>query len=221
MKKKWLYTWMFFLCSFITIQAQNKTTFQREFSVGGSGGITISKVNFNPAVKQQSTFLQYTGGVTARFISERYFGLQAELNLSQRGWKEHNKDSTQWRYSESLLYMELPVFTHIYFGMTKRTRMVFNIGPQISYMFSQRTVESHIRMPDNNPQHSSNIQKPFDWGLCGGLGIELRTGIGRFILDGRYYFGLSDIFNNRKSDYFSASSNQVISAKLTYLFDLK
>jgi hypothetical protein len=51
------------------------------------------------------------------------------------------------------------------------------------------------------------------------MGFELRTGIGNFILDGRYYFGLSDIYNNAKADDFQASSNQVIGVKLTYFFN--
>ena len=64
------------------------------------------------------------------------------------------------------------------------------------------------------------LEKKFDWGLCGGPGFELRTGIGSFLLEGRYYYALGDIFNSRKEDYFSKSSSQVISAKLTYMIPI-
>lgn len=64
------------------------------------------------------------------------------------------------------------------------------------------------------------VQKKFDWGLCGGPGIELRTGIGSFLLEGRYYYALGDMFNSRKGDTFSKSSSQIISAKLTYLIPI-
>jgi hypothetical protein len=58
--------------------------------------------------------------------------------------------------------------------------------------------------------------------LTGGAGIELKTGIGIFNLEGRYYFGLGDIFNNRRGDnaYFSRSAHRVISAKLTYYIQM-
>jgi hypothetical protein len=44
---------------------------------------------------------------------------------------------------------------------------------------------------------------------------------GSFLIEGRYYFGLADFYNSAKKDYFSRSSNATISAKITYLFDLK
>ena len=69
-------------------------------------------------------------------------------------------------------------------------------------------------------QRTMEVQKKFDWGLCGGPGIELRTGIGSFLLEGRYYYALGDMFNSRKGDTFSKSSSQIISAKLTYLIPI-
>jgi hypothetical protein len=47
--------------------------------------------------------------------------------------------------------------------------------------------------------------------------LEVRTGIGNFILEGRYYYGLSDVFNNTRADVFLNSHNQVITVKLSYL----
>jgi hypothetical protein len=56
----------------------------------------------------------------------------------------------------------------------------------------------------------------------GGLGVEVHTRkAGSFLIEGRYYFGLADFYNSAKKDYFSRSSNATISAKITYLFDLK
>ena len=72
----------------------------------------------------------------------------------------------------------------------------------------------------SNEQHNMAIQKKFDWGLCGGPGLELRTGIGYFLLEGRYYYALGDIYGSRKSDYFNKSSSQVISARIIYLLPI-
>ena len=62
--------------------------------------------------------------------------------------------------------------------------------------------------------------RKFDYGIAGGAGLEVRTGIGNFILEGRYYFGLNDFYNNTKRDYFGRSAHATIIGKLTYLFDL-
>ena len=59
-------------------------------------------------------------------------------------------------------------------------------------------------------------QKKIDYGITAGMGVEIRTGIGNFALEGRYYMGFGDIYNNKKQDPYSRSANRVISAKLTY-----
>jgi hypothetical protein len=60
-------------------------------------------------------------------------------------------------------------------------------------------------------------EQTFDYGITGGMGFELRTGIGSFIVEGRYYFGLSDLLGNSMEDFFQSSHNQIIGLKLTYL----
>ena len=59
-----------------------------------------------------------------------------------------------------------------------------------------------------------------DYGLTGGAGMEVRTGIGHFQIEGRDYFGLNDFYNNSKRDYFSRSAHSAISVRLAYLFDI-
>ena len=66
------------------------------------------------------------------------------------------------------------------------------------------------------------VDKPFDYGLTGGLGCEVRIKNNHAImLEGRYYFGLADIFNNKSADYFSVSSNQSILVSLSYMYNIK
>ena len=120
--------------------------------------------------------------------------------------------------------MELPFLTHIHFG-SKRVRVFVNLGPKIGYALSEkarsRTLMARTRtrtVRTNNIQWKS--KRSSIGGLCGGPGIELRTGIGSFLLEGRYYYALGDMFNSRKGDTFSKSSSQIISAKLTYLIPI-
>ena len=184
------------ICGFMggTGHAQGNV-FKKELSVGGSFGTTFSYVSFMPKV-QHGMKMGYTGGATIRWITEKHLGLQAELNFAQFGWKETFEEEPQYRYER---------------------------GPKIGYALSESTDENLNGATPNltNDQHDMPIDKRFEWGLCGGPGIELRTGIGCFLLEGRYYYALGDIYNSRKGDVFSKSSTQVISAKITYLIPIK
>ncbi|MDR2058021.1 MAG: PorT family protein [Dysgonamonadaceae bacterium] len=209
---------------FFQISYGQENAFQSEWAMGVNVGVTLSNVRFSP-IRSQDLLRQESGGITIRYISEKNFGIQAELNYSLRGWKEKTDTINVNTYSRSLSYLELPVTTHLYFNLGEKSRLIFNIGPQIGYNIGEKILKSELQEetdPDLlNRYYNQKIQRIFDYGITGGLGFEFRTGIGNFILDGRYYFGLSDIFSNKKSDLFHASSNQVIGVKLTYLFNFR
>lgn len=201
------------------VQAQ-RSSFRQELGVGASFGTNFSSVTFSPKVKQGMQ-MGFSGGATVRWNTEANLGLQAELNFSQEGWSEQYDSQPSYEYKRSIQYLELPFLTHIYFG-SKRMKFFVNLGPKVGYAFSEKTTSN---LPDGftpeensaTEQHNMPIEKKFEWGLCGGPGMELRTGIGYFLLEGRYYYALGDIYNSRKEDYFSRSASQVISVKLTYL----
>ena len=65
------------------------------------------------------------------------------------------------------------------------------------------------------------IQNKFDYGIAVGAGIEFSLPkMGHLMLEGRYYYGLGNIFKNSKSDYFGKSNYGQIVIKATYLFDI-
>ena len=81
---------------------------RHNFAVGVNGGINLNSVSFSPSVKQKN-LMGINGGVTARYISEKYFsmicGAQIELNFSQHGWDEYYEDYPTLSYKpEQLLY---------------------------------------------------------------------------------------------------------------------
>jgi hypothetical protein len=201
-------------------------TFAPEWAFGVNGGLTFSKVSFNSYINvPQIQFRQFSGGLVVRYISESHFGILGELNYSQRGWKERTDTVYLNRYARSLAYLELPIMSHIYFNLGKSVRLIFNLGPQVGYYISEKEIEREIidfkqdiNDPDKPSYYDISVQHPFDYGLKGTMGFEFRTQTGSIILDGRYYFGLSDIFNNTKGDLFQASHHQVMGLSLTYLF---
>jgi len=216
-----------------TYSQTNNDTFVPEWSFGVNGGLTFSRIGFNstyPNLRVPQTLLeQYSGGITVRYISENHFGILGELNYSMRGWKERQDSVNVNTYARSIAYVELPLLTHIYFNLGKRVRFIFNAGPQICYYLSEKDIEKEIidwkLDATNNPNqpvsyYATPVQHSFDYGLKATLGLEFRTKAGSIILDGRYYYGLSDIFNSQKQQYawFQASHNQVLGLNLTYLF---
>ncbi len=201
---------------------------RRNFSIGANAGVNMNNVSFLPKIKQNSQ-LAYTGGVTARYISEKYFamicGLQLELNYSQRGWEEE-LEGLEDEYSRTMNYIEMPLLAHLAFGREPRGLQFFlNLGPQIGFLLSEKERFSTVWDPTNRPndvyeQYGMMAERKIDYGIVAGGGLELRTKAGNFLLEGRYYYGLSDFYNNSKKDIFSRSAHTGITIKMTYLFDL-
>ena len=201
------------------------------FSIGVNGGVNLSSVSFEPNIPQ-NMLITPSFGVTARYISEKYFkmicGLQVELNFSQRGWKEKIEDESGDTYMRKMNYIELPLLAHLAFGKDKGygARFVVNLGPQIGFMLNEQETYSETWHPEMRPEgwgdeYGKNTEVKFDYGIVGGIGLEARTGIGNFLLEARYYFGLSDFYHSTKKDPFSRSAHSYIGGRLTYLFDLK
>lgn len=198
------------------------------FALGFNGGINLNSVSFSPSVRQKN-LMGITGGITARYISERYFkmicGAQIEINFSQHGWDESYDDYPELQYTRKMNYIEIPLLAHLAFGREQRGMQFFiHVGPQVGFFLS----DSHTISGNWDDysgitveQHDKAVENRFDYGIAGGAGVELRTKAGNFIVEGRYYYALSDFYNSTKKDYFSRSAHGVITAKITYLFDLK
>lgn len=226
---KWLMLTLCMLSTSSVIEAQQNETFKHKFMVGVGAGPLFSQIDFAPKIPQTMTQGLFAG-ISLKYISEKHLGLLAELNFTQRGWKEDFTDTNpDHSYSRTLNYIELPLMTHIYFG--NKIRFVLNIGPQISYMVGDKSsmndalsdyIDEVLAKDPNFPigMQYKSIDNKVDYGLVGGLGIEFNTAIGSFDLEGRYYFGLGDSFDNTRSSAsnFSRSAHRYFAGKLTYYF---
>lgn len=200
---------------------------RHNFSVGVNGGININSVSFSPRVRQKN-LMGINGGLTARYISEKYFsmicGAQIELNFSQHGWDEFYEDYPALQYTRKMNYIEIPFLAHLAFGKDRGLQFFVHAGPQVGFFLGDSyTINGNW---DNYTgitveQHDKAVDNRFDYGITGGAGVELRTKAGHFLVEGRYYYALSDFYSSTKKDYFSRSAHGVITAKITYLFDLR
>lgn len=211
---------------------------RNNLSIGFNGGLNINNATFQPKIKQK-TMMGAVGGLTARYISEKYFamicGAQVEVNLSQRGWNElfeinsNNQliEDKSRTYSRKMSYLEVPFLAHLAFGKEVGAQVFLNLGPQVAFLLndSEKKTGDWTGKTLSETQvaiYNKKIDNKFDYGIVGGLGVELRTrNAGHFLLEGRYYFALSDFMGTTKKDYFSRAAHTTISAKITYLFDLK
>jgi hypothetical protein len=235
-----IYVILWFILMISVAQAQIIITTPYEFSAGVSGGTTFSSVTFNPKV-EQTTLTGVTFGVTGRMTMGKYVGLQLEINYAQQGWdeffeieetnentgevgesgettEETEEPGTDYKYTRRLNYLQIPFYTHVQFG-GKNVKGFINAGPQFGYFISESTNENldGVRPAKYNEQHNMPVEKKFEWGISGGAGIEVRTGIGYFLLEGRYFYSFGDIYSTKVSDNFSKASSQVITAKVSYL----
>lgn len=220
----------FILTALATLLVTAQTHYEGQIAVGGKAGATLSRVNFNPTV-QQSMLPGMTAGVMFRYIEEKNFGLIAELNLTQRGWKE-NLEESDYNYSHRFTYLELPVMTHIYFG-NRHVKGFFNLGPELNVMIADG-VSSNFAYQDaasmdyfyQNTRHieqrTMKVKNRLDYGICGGAGMEVNLNAKHsLLLEGRFYYGLADVFPNHKTDVFSSSNSMTVTVTLGYFYRLK
>lgn len=206
-----------------------QTHYDGNIAVGAKAGATLSRVQFNPDVPQ--SFLPgFCMGGTFRYIEERHFGVIAEVNIVQRGWKE-KFDGFDYSFTRKLTYVQIPLLTHIYFGSNKM-RGFFNAGPEVGLLigdsrstnFDYSNVSSIADFPIANrnvDQFTLDVHNHFDYGISAGLGMELTSrNRNSFNIEGRFYYGLNDVFSNHKKDTFSGSSGMSVMITLGYYYRL-
>lgn len=208
-------------------------------AIGVNGGVAMNTVMFDPTIKQKM-YMGESFGLTFRLTSEKYFStlcaLQIELNHTRLGWKEDILDGTDNKplpdtYQRDLSYVQVPVMARLGWGREERGFMGYLLaGPQLGYCYKERSQRGAVWTLDEagNPdrpngmyaQYDMPVEHKFDYGITAGAGVEWHTRIGHFMLDGRYYYGLSDLYANGKKDVFGRSNNGTILVKFSYLIDL-
>ena len=149
-------------------------------------------------------------------------------------------------YERHMTYIQIPVFARLGWGRERNGVQAFiHLGPQIGFYLNDK-VESNfdVHDPAFNPaikdgkfgpdyvygdlrashvvaQDTMAIENKFDYGIAVGAGLEFSNRhFGHFMIEGRYYYGLGNIYGNTKRDYFSRSNFGNIVIKCTYLFDI-
>ncbi len=218
--------------------------YRSELAVGGGAGYVLSKIGFLPEVPQ-SQHQGLLGGLSVRYTCEKYFSsicaLSAEVNFAQLGWKENILDRDDQpvinaltnepeQYERTINYVQVPFFARLGWGRERKGFQFFvQAGPQFGICLGEQT-KTNFNLAYRNAskrvsqviaQDTMSVERKFDYGIAAGLGLEFsHPKVGHFLLEGRYYYGLGDIYRNSKRDYFGRSNYANIVVKLTYLFDI-
>ncbi len=216
---RWLAVCCLMVLAGLHQQMSAQTRIPREVHFGLIGGANLSQYSFAPTVTQKMT-QGYTGGVAIRYIEETLFGLQAELLLTQRGYKDYYENYPELNFSRTLTYIEVPVMAHVYFKMGRHNEIAFDAGPKIGWYlsdktdsnlpadFGEETSEYNVAV---TAHHTLPVSRKFDYGIQAGLGYEFKFGPKVSLqLQGRYYYGLANLWPDTKADEFEQSSNQSI-----------
>lgn len=153
----------------------------------------------------------------------------------------HTDPSQSLQYSRKMNYVQVPLLARLGWGRERNGfQGFFQVGPQIGF-FLNETTESNfdVRQPAFNPSDRENyeyygvrsshivaqdtmaVENKFDYGIAVGAGVEYSNPhMGHFVIEGRYYYGLGNIYGSTKRDYFGRSNFGNIVIKCTYLFDI-
>ena len=201
-----------------------------DFAIGVKAGASLSQMAWSPSVNQK--FVPGTTyGIVARYTEENHFGIVGELNLTQRGWTESFKPETGLNYTRRFTYLRLPVMTHIFFG-NKKYRFFVNLGPEVGLMVSDKitsnfdytNIDAVPAFPANHRWEQLNMEVAhrFDYGITAGIGGEARLkNKHSLMIEGRFYYGIGNVFSSHRGDTFGASRNMSLEITAAYLFRLK
>lgn len=218
------------IAALYAVPTSAQTHYDSNISVGAKAGVDFSRTFFNPSVPQ-SMKMGAVAGLTFRYIEERHFGIVAELNFEQRGWKEDFEEAP-YSYSRTINYLQIPVLAHIYFG-SDRARFFFNAGPEIGFRIGESTsanfdVNDYENLPGfpirnrENSQFSLPVNHTIDYGISAGLGAEVFVNPRHSItLEGRFYYGLGNQLKSGRTEAFNSSNSMSVMVTLGYWFRVK
>ena len=213
---------------------------RNDFSIGFNGGYVLSSVSFSPSVPQKMHG-GVTGGLSLRYVCEKYFNtvcsIYAEVNYASLGWRDKIQDVNNApvineitgeaeAYSRTINYIQVPIMAHLAWGKESRGVQFFiNLGPQFGIYLNESTKMNFDFEKRNRTARSSSIvaqdTMTVENGIAAGIGLEYTVPrIGHFLVEGRYYYGLGNIYGDSKRDYFGRSNFGNIILKMTYLFDI-
>ena len=154
-------------------------------TLGFKLGATFSKQDVEDADEEEvSDFLSAFGGGGFVRFGLAGLALQTEVLAITKGRK--SEDTVLGEFEQKFDYIEVPVTAMFAIGN----------GP---YIFAGPAFAWDITDDDEDPNIATD-RKKFDFGITGGLGLQIGAGPGAFLVEGRYTHGLTNLNDSSTSD---------------------
>lgn len=161
--------------------------------LGINFGYGMSGVMFQPDLKQTSYAGSYSGGLSFKYVGEKYMAFQAELNYTHRGYKKPEiGDSIYTRTYNSIMLPMMAQGNVTY----KRVSVLLNLGCYASYMLNSKDqIKTKGITYKNDYEFILKRDRRYEFGVLGGVGLGLKLNPIMLQVESRYYYGLTNLYN--------------------------
>lgn len=184
--QKHKFTYHFTLLILSVLACNTDTYAQQRFSAGPRLGVNLSKYVGDNIVSNTSIAGLAAGGFVM-YSSLNHFGISADVLYSQKGAKYENLNVGD--VTQRVNYLEIPIALRYFLTRSGDFRPNLFVGPALGLTLN---ANQKVEGSDVKTDITDGI-KPVDLGLMAGFQLNFK-GLGprqRFLIDGRYTYGLS------------------------------
>jgi len=185
MKTKYLIPGALIALLSLTIPFHTNAQTAKVWSIGPEAGFSVSRYgqdagsnDFKPG---------FVGGMFVTYSIINTFGVTTKFLFNQKGAGFPSQDMRQ-----TLNYFEVPVIGRFFLNKEGQVRPNIVFGPSFAFLTGAKNKAENGSV--ENIESYKNTFNTFDFGLTGGMGVNIRIQNETYlVLDGRYTHGVSDI----------------------------
>lgn len=168
------------------------TIAQSPVSFGLKGGVNLANLNGNDSDHDDARSGLNIGVVLEFSIPLSPIGIESGLYYSQKGASSEDQGATGTLKTD---YLEVPVLAKISFGPPGPIKPHLLAGPYLGFLLNSENVsDSGGGSVSLDLKDSTN---DVDFGLIGGIGLDVNMGLATLSLQARYSMGLSEVYTDR------------------------
>jgi len=192
-----------------------RRVFEPHLKIGGSYGLTFSRVDFQPYKKQKFVYGN-NPNLELFYSSQPNVGVKLVFGILKKGWKVEN--DTTGLYTKEMDYSNISFTTHIEIWQKRKFNLLIDVGPYIGFLKQEKEI-----VKSNNYIEiftGKKIDNKFEFGFIGGTGVQYNLKNHSFFVAINYYNSLTNIFNPSEDFQYFASRNQTLGINFGYLIKL-
>ncbi len=207
------------IITFSVILMVISTSFANEKSICFKGGINFSSIRGDWADLLDSSLHSnqgFVGGIAFNVALSDLIVIQPELLFSSKGYNHDTNEYDGWGIKTiknnhfKMNYLVLPVLINFEFFSKSTFSPRIYLGPEIGFLLNA------YETVDRRRESISDSFNPIDIGTTIGGGLKIRAGSGYLLLEVRYTFGMSSIYEGSVEGW--KNTNKTLGIMLGYGF---